>query len=55
MANKIITDNGLRKQIMVVYKTTYPTVREALNGSDSTRLRKNIRGYALRNGGAELK
>ena len=55
MANKIIADWGLRSKIMSVFKTTYPTVREALNGSDSTKLRRNIRGYALRNGGAELK
>ncbi|MBQ9440034.1 MAG: hypothetical protein IJU35_05540 [Paludibacteraceae bacterium] len=55
MANKIIADWGLRSKIMSVFNTTYPTVREALNGSDSTKLRRNIRGYALRNGGAELK
>ena len=55
MANKIIADWGLRSKIMSVFGTTYPTVREALNGSDSTQLRKAIRGYALKNGGAELK
>ena len=55
MANKIITDYGLRKRMRDLFKTTYPTIREALNGSESTPLRKKIRGYALRNGGVELK
>lgn len=54
MANKIIADWGLRSKIMSVFKTTYPTVREALNGSDSTKLRRDIRAYALAHGGVEV-
>ena len=54
MATKIVTEHGLRQEIMTVYKTTYPTVREALSGSDSTRLRRDIRAYALAHGGAEV-
>ena len=54
MASKIIVDWGLRQEIMTVYKTTYPTVRDALNGSDSTKLRRGIRAYALAHGGVEV-
>lgn len=54
MASKIIVDWGLRGEIMSVKNTNYPTVRDALNGSDSTKLRRDIRAYALAHGGVEV-
>lgn len=54
MSDKIIVDYGLRVRIMELFDTSYPTVRAALNGSDSTEFRRRIRRYALMNGGIRV-
>lgn len=51
MAQKILTEHGLRQKIMMNVGACQPTIRKALDGDDSTEQKKRIRRYALLNGG----
>lgn len=47
----IIVEYGLRKEIMRMLNTTYPTVQKALNYQVNTEFAEKIRHYALTHGG----
>ena len=55
MATKILTEHGLRKRIMQTLGASQPTIRLALKGDDSSTQKRQIRTFALQNGGIELK
>lgn len=48
---RILVNTGKRKEIIESLKTTYPTVRTALNGSCDSLLSRKIRRLALDLGG----
>lgn len=53
MKRKIEVDHGTKKKIMKALKCTYPTVKTALEYRSETAKAKQIRQYAMRNGGVE--
>lgn len=55
METEIIVKLGVRRELMRVFGTTYPTVRLALSRYHSTKLHAKIRKAALELGGAEIK
>lgn len=48
---EILVDNGVRKYIIELYHTTYPTVRTALKYQSKTALAHKIRKTAIECGG----
>ena len=52
---KIVVNHGLRKQMMLELKVTYPTIRAALAYNSNTLTAKVIRKYALEHGGVLVK
>ncbi len=55
MATKILTEHGLRKRIMQTLGASQPTIRLALRGDDTSPQKRQIRTFALRNGGIEIR
>lgn len=51
---KIVVDYGVRKELMKMFETTYPTLRNALNFKSDNSLSKKIRKAALNRGGVLL-
>lgn len=54
MANRILTDRGMKKMIREIYHCSFPTIKSALDGSEVTALQKRIRIKALELGGLEV-
>jgi len=52
--NKILVANGEKKALKELFKVSYPTVRDALKGKQSTSLSYNIRKAAIERGGVEI-
>ncbi|MGJ7025075.1 hypothetical protein GGQ94_000771 [Petrimonas sulfuriphila] len=53
--NKILVPDGVRTKLRDLFKTSYPTVRGALNGETNSELARKIRHTAIeRFGGVEL-
>ena len=50
---KILVANGEKVFLKQYFKTTYPTVRDALNGKTNSDLAKKIRFVAIKRGGME--
>lgn len=50
---KILVANGEKVFLKKYFKTTYPTVRDALNGKTNSELAKKIRFVAIKRGGME--
>lgn len=50
---KILVANGEKVFLKKYFKTTYPTVRDALNGKTNSDLAKKIRFVAIKRGGME--
>lgn len=48
---RIVINHGIRKELMDIFGTTYPTIRNALNYQTDTTLAKKIRKAALNKGG----
>lgn len=48
---EIKVQHGLRREMMSVFGTTYPTIRAALRYKSDTYYAKRMRGYALNHGG----
>lgn len=48
---RIVISHALRKQILEVFDTTYPTVRKALAFETNSAKAYQIQQFALRNGG----
>lgn len=55
MLKKIIVAGKEKTAIKELLKTTYPTVRAALNGDCSSEISKRIRKIAIDRGGVEVK
>lgn len=54
--NKILVPDGVRTQLRDLFKTSYPTVRNALNGVTNSKISQKIRFTALEHfGGVEQK
>jgi len=52
---KILVPDGVRTQLRDLFKTSYPTVRSALNGETNSELAQKIRHTAIeRFGGVEI-
>ncbi len=51
----IKVDQSVRKEIIEILGTSYPSVRRALNGTHDSELARKIRKVALEKGGVELK
>lgn len=51
----IRVDQSVRKEIIKILGTSYPSVRRALNGTHDSELARKIRKIALEKGGIELK
>ena len=47
----ILVEHGTKKEIMRIFKCTYPTIRTALNYKNNTPLASKIRQTALNKGG----
>lgn len=54
MATRILTEHGLRKRIEQTLGASQPTIRLALNGDDGSQQKRQIRQFALQNGGIEM-
>lgn len=54
MALKILVENGDKRKLKELCKCTFPTVRAALNGKETTSLHMRIREKALEMGGIEV-
>jgi hypothetical protein len=52
--NKILVDKGEKLALKTLFKTSYPTVRKALNGKGNSKLIYQIRKAALERGGLEV-
>ena len=50
---KILVANGEKVCLKKYFNTTYPTVRDALNGKTNSSLAKKIRYVAIKRGGME--
>ncbi len=50
---KILVANGEKVFLKKYFNTTYPTVRDALNGKTNSSLAKKIRYVAIKRGGME--
>ena len=51
---KILVANGEKKALKELFDVSYPTVRGALNGKQSTSLSYKIRKAAIERGGVEV-
>ena len=51
---KILVAEGEKSELKKIFKTTYPTVRDALNGKRQTYITVRIREAALKRGGLEV-
>jgi len=52
--NKILVANGEKKALKDLFNCSYPTVRVALKGKESTTLGYKIRKAAIERGGVEI-
>lgn len=52
--NKILVDLGEKQNLKRIFKTSYPTVRKALNGKSESKLSFQIRKAAIERGGLEV-
>lgn len=53
--SKILVSNGEKGELVRIFNTSYPTVRDALNGKTKSVLSYKIRQAALERGGMEQK
>jgi hypothetical protein len=51
---RILVANGEKKALKELFNVSYPTVRDALKGKQSTSLSYNIRKSAIERGGVEI-
>lgn len=53
--SKILVTNGEKGELVKLFNTSYPTVRDALNGRSKSILSYKIRQAAIERGGMEQK
>ncbi len=52
--NKILVENGDKKELRRIFGVSYPTIRKALNGNSKSLLSVKIRKAAIERGGMEV-